>query len=155
MDILHILIYIALISFIFLTIRLIMSLGKVDEFLVEFKNKATGIEKDVKELKDSAIKTFDSINDLKPLIQESLDKMNDLQSKSIETLSNTDDTLLSTRIAMDNINNKIEKIDNIILPFEMLAKSLYNRVAEPVNNTGKVVSAVFKAASIFASKFKK
>lgn len=155
MDFLQILIYIALISFIILTIRSIMALGKLDLFFSEFKHKADNIEKDIKEMKESTVKTLDSMNELKPLLTESLEKMSDLQSKSIETLTNTDDTLISARTAMDNINSKIDKIDNIIMPFEMLAKNFYSKVAEPVNNTGKVVSAIFKAANMFASKFTK
>ena len=155
MEFLDILIYVALLSFIYLAIRATISLGKLDEFLVEFKIKVNSVEKDIKELKVSAITTLDSVNELKPLVIESLEKMSDIQSKSIETLSNTDDTLISTRLAMDNINSKIDKIDNIIMPFEMLAKNFYSKVAEPVNNTSKVVGALFKAASIFANKFKK
>jgi len=154
MNFLNILIYLSLISFIFLTVKSIIALGKIDQFFAEFKQKANNIEKDIREIKESSIKTLDSMSDLKPLVEESLHKMNELQTKSIETLSNTDETFISAKQVMDNVNSKIEKIDHIIEPFELLAKNFYSKVAEPITNTGKVVSAIFKAANMFASKMR-
>ena len=146
---------IALISFIALAILAIKSLSKFNFFLDDFKEFTRRAESDIKEMKEKSILTMNNYNELKPKIEEALDDLKDLKSKSIESLQHSDDTMDSAKLALDNFNRKIDKVDAIILPFEMLAKSFYNKVAEPVNNTGKVVSAVFKAANVFASKFRK
>jgi ABC-type transporter Mla subunit MlaD len=153
------LIYIAglvsLASFIALSFMAMKSLSKLNIFLDEMSLTTKKAEKDLNELKEASIITLNNFNELRPKIEEALDDLKDLKSKSVESLQHSDDTMDSAKITLDKINGKIDKIDAIILPFEMLAKNFYSRVAEPVNTTGKVVTAVFKAANAFADRFKK
>ena len=147
--------FVALASFVSLSFMAIKSLSKLNAFLDDFKNTSNNAQKELKELKYASLLTLNNFNELKPKIEEALDDLKDLKSKSIESLQHSDDTMDSAKITLDNINNKIDKIDSVIIPFEMLARNFYNKVAEPVNTTSKVVSAAFKAANIFANRFKK
>jgi uncharacterized protein YoxC len=146
---------VALISLIVLIFMAIKSLGKANMLMDDIKYKTDKAEKDIREIKDAGIETLSSFNELIPKLEEALDELKDLKSKSIESLQNTDDTMDIAKIALNNVNNKIEKIDSIIYPFEALARNFYNKVADPINTSTKVLGAVFKAASVFTSKFKK
>ena len=78
-----------------------------------------------------------------------------MQNRLAKSLDNYDSTSDAVRNLVNNTNSKIERIGNTIEPFEDLATTIYDKVAQPVNQTLSIVNALTKALGVFKSRIQR
>ncbi|MFN3270283.1 MAG: hypothetical protein ACK42G_06845, partial [Candidatus Kapaibacteriota bacterium] len=51
--------------------------------------------------------------------------------------------------SFQNIDEKVNSIEEIYKPFTQLSNYVYNKVATPLQNTSRVISGIYKALEVF------
>lgn len=135
---LQILTALALISFIVLVIRLLVSLGKIEVVLNKTSDSIDTITKQIKELSTNINEAIQDLKELKADAKASIEKINNfgshLQLISQKSIAYFDD------------------LRGVTKPYEQLVSNAYPKIAEPVNKTLSLISAFSKAFSTFKEK---
>jgi len=124
--------FLALIAFIVLSIFMIVSLGSVTKLLKEANSNLNVLSRKV-------VASIDEINQ----------EFKSLNIKTKETLGNIDTVATNMGDTAQRIDNETEKISRTLQPFQHLIAQSYSRIAPPVNNATRSISAVSKAINTF------
>lgn len=135
---LQILSALAIIAFIVLIFRLFKSLNKADVMIDKSGRSLDLLTKEIQKLTGSINESLEDIHGLKDNIEVTM--------KKIDNVS-------------DNINKIAEigyayskDLRELSRPYEHLIKDTYPKIAEPVNKTTALISAVIKAAKVFKDR---
>jgi uncharacterized protein YoxC len=124
--------FLALIAFIVLSVFMMVSLGSVTKLLKETNVNLSFLSK----------KIVSSLDEMKIEIKS-------LNAKTQETLGNIDVVATNMGDTAQRIDRETEKIARTLDPFQRLISHSYDRIAPPVNNATRTISAVSKAVNTF------
>jgi uncharacterized protein YoxC len=124
--------FLALIAFIVLAIFMMVSLGSVTKLLKEANSNLNSISR----------KLVVSLDDIK-------EELKSLNTKTQETLGNIDVVATNLGDAAQRIDSETEKLAKTLQPFQNLIAQSYSRIAPPVDNATRSISAVSKAITTF------
>ncbi len=124
--------FLALIAFIVLSIFMMVSLSSVTKLLKEANS-------DIKILSRKLVTSLDEMNV----------EIKSLNRKTQETLGNIDVVAGNLGDTSKRIDRETEKLAKTLDPFQDLIHRSYNRIAPPVNNATRTISAASKAVSTF------
>ena len=129
---------IALVSFIILVIKLILSLNKMELFLNKTSSSMDTITKEVQNVSQRTIKLTDEFEEVKEKAMVSMHKI-DTMNEEITNISY-------------KTNKYIDGIQNTIKPYEDLARDTYDKIAPPIQKAGSFLTAFSKAFNAFTSR---
>jgi uncharacterized protein YoxC len=124
--------FLALIAFIVLAIFMMISLGSVTKLLKEANSNLNTLSR----------KLVLSLDEIKS-------ELISLNVKTQETLGNIDVVANNLGDTAQRIDSETEKLSRTLQPFQNLIAQSYNRIAPPVENATRSISAVSKAVSTF------
>jgi len=134
--ILQVLGIVALLAFIFVSLNLVKTLNSATSLMNE-------TEKSVSKISNDLITSMHRINA----------DISDIKVKLVESLGQVDETLASADRVVRKVDQQVESVRTIFDPFMQLSARFYDAVAQPVNKTIIIVSAITKAIDTVTSFF--
>lgn len=159
----------ALISFTFLMIYMISSLKLINKSFVELMIKVQSMSKDFSEIKSEAIEISSNVKVMIPKIDKALENLQELsvnanaqiielnstRQKTETSLANFDDMSKEFSLLAFTARREIEKASKMVEPIENMMRNVAEKVADPINQTANLVSAVGKGFSAFIGRFRR
>lgn len=123
---------IVLFSLAFLIFFVVFYLGSLNKFIKQTISEIFSLSQNIE---TTTRKLAQDLDELKERLQVSMD--------------NLDSATLQIKKSFQNFDEKVNKIENIVTPFQGLSKYIYERVAEPLQTTARTISGVSKAVKVF------
>ncbi len=114
-------------------------------YLISLNKLIKSLLKDISDLSNQILVSLTKVTDEIQLIRNRLES----------TLTNSDSTLDQIRVTFQNVDEKVNKIGNMLQPFEELANYIYLKVSTPLISTAKVISGAYKAVNSFVDVLSK
>lgn len=157
---------IALILFVIFGIIGLVSIGKIRSFLNETESKINKAEIEFNIIAEKAKTSIEDAKSIKPMIENALIKVDRIQDEAIKRLEEFEDTnknlnelLISGKNTSETfnktgeeLNQKIDEIDQTITPIKNLVDEAYHQVYKPVKTVTKFARAVNKGLNVFKGK---
>ncbi len=145
----------ALAALISITLLAFMAMSSLTKFNKSFGKILDGIKSttdDLSLVKDKIVELVDGMNILRKDVSQKLDELSELKESTQESLQHFNEMSEKVKNTSDRVEQRFEQITGVFKPFEILVESVYEKIAQPVNQSAHFISAAIKAIGVFASK---
>lgn len=142
----------ALVSITLLAIMAISSLSKFNKSFGKILDNIKSTTEDLSTVKEKIVELVDGMNILRRDVSNKLEEISELKESTQESLQHFNEMSVKVKNTSDRVEERFEQITGVFKPFEILVESVYDKIAQPVNQSAHFISAAVKAIGVFASK---
>ncbi len=142
----------ALLSITLLAFMAMSTLSKFNKSFNTIIDNIKNVTNDLSSAKDKIIELVDGLNLLREDLSKKMVEITDLKNSTQESLQHFNEMSVKVKNTSEKVEERMDQITGIFKPFEILVESVYDKIAQPVNQSAHFIGAAVKAIGVFVSK---